>query len=71
MNAVSPGVIDTPWWSFVPQDQRQAQFADWTGGLPVGRAGTAQEVADAITYLVGATYVTGTILPVDGGFTVA
>jgi NAD(P)-dependent dehydrogenase (short-subunit alcohol dehydrogenase family) len=71
VNAVSPGVIDTPWWSFMPDDQRQAQLADWTSGLPAGRPGTAHEVATAITYLIGASYVTGTILPVDGGFTIA
>jgi NAD(P)-dependent dehydrogenase (short-subunit alcohol dehydrogenase family) len=27
VNAVSPGIIDTPWWSFLPEDQKQAQFA--------------------------------------------
>ncbi|HZY77862.1 MAG TPA: hypothetical protein VFE40_16220 [Jatrophihabitantaceae bacterium] len=36
-----------------------------------GRIGTAADVADAVGYLVHAGWVTGTILPVDGGFTVA
>jgi NAD(P)-dependent dehydrogenase (short-subunit alcohol dehydrogenase family) len=71
VNAVSPGVVDTAWWSFLPEDQRRAQFESAAAGVPVGRVGTAADVADAVSYLVHAGLVTGTILPVDGGFTVA
>ncbi|MGH3250522.1 MAG: SDR family oxidoreductase [Trebonia sp.] len=71
VNAVSPGIIDTPWWSFLPEDQRQAQFAAAASSVPAGRIGTAADVAGAVAYLVDASLVTGTILPVDGGFTVA
>lgn len=71
VNAVSPGIVDTPWWSFLPEDQRRAQFAAAASSVPAGRIATADDVAGAIGYLVGAPLVTGTILPVDGGFTVA
>jgi NAD(P)-dependent dehydrogenase (short-subunit alcohol dehydrogenase family) len=71
INAVAPGAIDTPWWSFLGDDERQAQFEAIGGALPAGRIGRAEEVADAIRYLIGASYVTGSVLPVDGGFTVA
>ena len=71
VNAVAPGAIDTPWWSFLGEDQRQAQFAAIGDSLPAGRVGRPEEVADAISYLISAPYVTGSILPVDGGFTVA
>lgn len=71
VNAVSPGVVDTPWWSFLPADQRQAQFAAAAADVPAGRVATAADVAGAIGYLVGASMTTGTILPVDGGLTVA
>jgi NAD(P)-dependent dehydrogenase (short-subunit alcohol dehydrogenase family) len=71
VNAVSPGIVDTPWWSFLPEDQRKAQFAAAASSVPAGRIGTTADVAEAIGYLVGASFVTGTILPVDGGFTVA
>jgi NAD(P)-dependent dehydrogenase (short-subunit alcohol dehydrogenase family) len=71
VNAVSPGIVDTPWWSFLPEDQRKAQFAAAASSVPAGRIGTTADVAEAIGYLVGASLVTGTILPVDGGFTVA
>jgi len=71
VNAVSPGVVDTAWWSFLPEDQRAAQFAAAAGSVPAGRVGTPADVAGAVAYLVGASLVTGSILPVDGGFTVA
>lgn len=71
VNAVSPGIVDTPWWSFLPADQRQAQFAAAASSVPAGRIGTAADVAGAIAYLIGASLVTGIILPVDGGATVA
>ncbi|MFI0452656.1 SDR family oxidoreductase [Actinomadura sp. 6N118] len=71
VNAVSPGIIDTPWWSFLPEEHKQAQFAEVASGLPAKRVGRPADVAEAIRYLVEASYVTGTILPVDGGFTVA
>lgn len=70
VNAVSPGAVDTAWWSFLPDDQRQAQFAA-AGSVPAGRIGTVADVAAAVRYLVGSTLVTGSIMPVDGGFTVA
>src|ERR1700733_11608631 len=71
VNAVSPGVVDTPWWDFLPGDQRAAQFAAAAGSVPAGRVGAPADVAGAVAYLAGAGLVTGTILPVDGGFTVA
>lgn len=71
VNAVSPGVIETPWWSFLPPTERAAQFATTAQTLPAARIGTPADVAEAIGYLIAASYVTGTILPVDGGFTVA
>lgn len=71
VNAVSPGAVDTPWWSFLPEEDKQAQFAAAADTVPAKRIGRPEDVADAVRYLIGATYVTGSILPVDGGFTVA
>ena len=71
VNAVSPGVVDTAWWSFLPDDQRQAQFAAAASAVPAGRVAAPADVAGSVCYLIGAGMVTGSILPVDGGFTVA
>jgi NAD(P)-dependent dehydrogenase (short-subunit alcohol dehydrogenase family) len=71
VNAVSPGIVDTAWWSFLTDDQRQAQFAAAAGAVPAGRVCAPADVAGSVCYLIGAGMVTGSILPVDGGFTVA
>jgi NAD(P)-dependent dehydrogenase (short-subunit alcohol dehydrogenase family) len=71
VNAVSPGVIDTPWWAFLPEAQRRSQFDAIAAETPVARIGRAADVADAVNYIVHAGFVTATVLPVDGGSTVA
>jgi NAD(P)-dependent dehydrogenase (short-subunit alcohol dehydrogenase family) len=67
VNAVSPGVIDTHWWDAMPQDQRRAYFDSVAAVTPVGRVGQPDDVAEAIVYLAGAGFVTGTVLECTGG----
>jgi NAD(P)-dependent dehydrogenase (short-subunit alcohol dehydrogenase family) len=67
VNAVSPGVIDTPWWSGMPADQRQGYFDAVAAVTPVRRVGRPEDVAGAIVYLAGAGFVTGTVLECTGG----
>ncbi|MCP9232232.1 SDR family oxidoreductase [Mesorhizobium sp. LMG 17147] len=67
VNVVAPGVIDTPWWDFLPDDQRQAVFTEYAGKTPVGRIGRAEDVAEAIAFLVSNSFVTGQVLTCDGG----
>lgn len=67
VNVVAPGVIDTPWWDFLPDEQRQAVFADYAGKTPVGRIGRAEDVAEAIAFLVSNSFMTGQVLTCDGG----
>jgi len=67
VNGVSPGVIDTPWWNFLGEDQKAAAFARFAAQTPVGRIGRAEDVADAIAFLVGNTFMTGHLLICDGG----
>ncbi len=71
VNAVSPGVVDTPWWGFLSDEQRREQFDEASATVPAGRVATADDVAAAVGYLTTASMVTGAILPVDGGLTVA
>ena len=67
VNVVAPGVIDTPWWDFLPDDQRQAVFTEYAGKTPVGRIGRAEDVAAAIAFLVSNGFMTGQVLTCDGG----
>jgi NAD(P)-dependent dehydrogenase (short-subunit alcohol dehydrogenase family) len=66
INVVSPGVIDTPLIT-VPEDQRADRLAAMTKNQPIARAGTADEVASAIVYLLQNDFVTGSTIDVDGG----
>jgi NAD(P)-dependent dehydrogenase (short-subunit alcohol dehydrogenase family) len=67
INAVSPGVIDTQWWHALPDAQRAAFFQAVAAASAVRRIGTPQDVAGAICYLAGASFVTGTVLECAGG----
>jgi NAD(P)-dependent dehydrogenase (short-subunit alcohol dehydrogenase family) len=68
VNAVSPGVVDTDWWDRVtPADQRAAVFTTLIPSIPVGRVGQPDEIADAIALVVRNGFMTGAVVPVDGG----
>lgn len=67
VNAVSPGIIDTHWWDALPQPQREATFQAAADSSPVGRIGKPEDVADAVLFLAGQGFMTGTVLEVAGG----
>jgi NAD(P)-dependent dehydrogenase (short-subunit alcohol dehydrogenase family) len=68
VNCVSPGVVDTDWWERVGSAEQRAEvLAGFTAHIPAGRAGRAEEVADVIAMLVRNAYMTGVVIPVDGG----
>lgn len=64
-NCVSPGAIDTPMTASHPLSAKRAYEA----AVPLGRYGHAEEVAAAICFLLsrGAGYMTGAIVPINGG----
>ena len=64
VNCIAPGVIDTDMNRVLGQQTLDA-LAEET---PVGRIGTPREVAQAALYLASASFVTGQVLAVDGGF---
>lgn len=68
VNVVTPGMIDTPLWSArLTPDQQRAHFDKVAESLPVGRAGTARDVAHAVRFLLENGFTTGAVLDVDGG----
>lgn len=67
VNAVSPGVVDTPWWDRFPAGFKDDYFREQQAILPVGRVGRPDEVAHAVQFLVENGYVTGTVIECDGG----
>jgi NAD(P)-dependent dehydrogenase (short-subunit alcohol dehydrogenase family) len=64
VNAVAPGVIDTP---LLPRGEENWAF--FRTLAPSGKTGVPQDVVDAVLYLTGSDYVTGAVLTVDGGST--
>lgn len=67
VNAVSPGIIDTPWWEGMPEAAKASFFATAAATLPVRRVGSAAEVGDLIAFITRAGFVTGSIYEIDGG----
>jgi 3-oxoacyl-[acyl-carrier protein] reductase len=64
-NVVAPGFIETDMTAVLP-DEQQAAYREQ---IPLGRMGSTAEIADAVTWLASdnAGYVTGAVIPVDGG----
>jgi len=67
VNAVSPGVIDTPWWDRFPAAMKADLFRQQAETLPVGRVGQADDVAHAIQFLIENPFMTGAVIECDGG----
>jgi pteridine reductase len=66
VNGIAPGVVE--WPADLPADKRE----QYLRRVPMGRAGTPEDVAGAVTYLsIQAQYVTGQILRLDGGRSIA
>ncbi|MFJ8666013.1 SDR family NAD(P)-dependent oxidoreductase [Streptomyces sp. NPDC093600] len=65
VNAVAPGLIDTPWFDGVEgADEAKAHVA---GVVPLRRVGRPEDIAQAVHDLAHASYITGEVLLVDGG----
>jgi 3-oxoacyl-[acyl-carrier protein] reductase len=64
-NVVAPGFIDTPMTQGLPDDLK----AQYLAAIPAGRWGTADDIAQVVEFLASpaAAYVTGAVVPVDGG----
>ncbi len=62
VNAVAPGIIKTPIHGL-----KDEEFEALDGMQPLGRVGEVKDIVDAVLYLADANFITGVVLPVDGG----
>ncbi len=67
VNAVSPGLTDTAAWQRIPTEIREQMYAKAAAETPAGRVGRADDVAMAVVAVVGNPFLTGLVLPCDGG----
>jgi 3-oxoacyl-[acyl-carrier protein] reductase len=63
VNLVVPGFVDTAMTAGLSDTARRRIVA----AIPAGRVGTAEEIADVVVAVAGASYMTGAVVPVDGG----
>ncbi len=67
INAVAPGLTDTAAWHRVPAEIRADMYAKAAAQTPAGRVGQPEDVAQAIASCVVNPFITGVVLPCDGG----
>jgi NAD(P)-dependent dehydrogenase (short-subunit alcohol dehydrogenase family) len=60
-------VVDTPWWSGLPDEARKTYFAQAAQALPNRRIATADDIAEAVVLAATNTNITDTIIETDGG----
>jgi 3-oxoacyl-[acyl-carrier protein] reductase len=63
VNVIAPGFVETDMTADLDDDRRAVIL----GGIPLGRYAQASEIADVVDFLASASYITGAVIPVDGG----
>jgi NAD(P)-dependent dehydrogenase (short-subunit alcohol dehydrogenase family) len=71
VNAVSPGLIETPLWDGLSEEQRKAMFESAAARLPARRVGKPADIASAVLFLLTTPFATGSTVRVDGGGVIA
>ncbi len=67
VNAVSPGLIDTPLWAKMEEANRNAMFERVAASLPAKTIGQPSDIANAVLFLMTTPFATGSTVRVDGG----
>lgn len=68
VNIIRPGIVDTPLLDRMVGANRDAALTSMAKRIPLGRVAEPDEIAHAILFLMSNTYVTGSTLTIDGGF---
>lgn len=76
VNCIAPGSVDTPWQASLYNDATSQEVADRlqafaSANIPMGRAASPSEIAGVVSFVASrdASFLTGTVIPVDGGLT--
>ena len=67
VNAVSPGIVDTPWWNGMPEEAKASFFETARATLPVRRVGKPDEVGALVAFVATNGFMTGSVYTIDGG----
>ena len=67
VNTIRPGFVETEWWNFLPDAQREELRAKVRANFPARHLGTPADIGHAALFLMTNPYVTGTVLEVSGG----
>jgi NAD(P)-dependent dehydrogenase (short-subunit alcohol dehydrogenase family) len=67
VNAISPGVIDTPLWDQMAPAAREAMYKKASETLPARRIGQPEDVAQALVFLMTNPFATGMVMHLEGG----
>jgi NAD(P)-dependent dehydrogenase (short-subunit alcohol dehydrogenase family) len=71
VNCVSPGHVDTEWWDRLPPDERKDLLDRAAARLPVNRVGRPEDIAIQVIACMLNEFMTGTVVAVDGGASIA
>ena len=69
VNVISPGLVDTPAYSWMGEEERKVFYEKMGGSLPVGRIGTVDDLAGMMVSITKNSFMTGALVDVDGGAT--
>lgn len=67
VNAISPGIVETPVWNEMPEAERKAFFQHAGEKLPARKIGQPEDIAQAVRFLIECSFMTGEVLSCDGG----
>ena len=68
VNAISPGVVDSgPFWDRLGEEGKGRVFADFAAKAPAGCVGRPEDQAAAVLFAISNPFLTGAVIPVDGG----